>query len=684
MKTPVDLFAEATLYEALVGAMIYESKYFPTHGHVRHAPSSRNRIRTQLHTYDALANYDQWKNAKRYQAGVVKAAFDRVKSDFKRALLDATQGYRAKKYNANEMKVLSKVAFDNAYTSAYALGLRAAGLTRLSMGQKTATSGPTMDPHDKEWLKSSVAHERRYWNEFVSSIISGSIDAKWRAFTMEQRVEFYVRTLDHVYETARVVGHPVHTIFYWTLHPAEHCIAESAWLVTDQGLLTMKEAAKTMQCRVATGMTNGLGNIRKVISKGHQPVLCITTHLGYHLEGTNEHRIVIYDVATKNLAWKTLGQIKRGDLLVMTRGQFDRYGAGRHIDPEIAELLGFIEGNGYYWHEKHATRKTPRQILGYLLDRRDMDLWTRYNDALLRNGMETFRANNYSGSNHVLNIRTGKLSTIKTLRLLGAKSGFSEVIRAFSPDSLAAYLRGLFEADGSCGRRKTDTKLISISVCFSSAKETFIRDIQMALFSLGILSRIYKQTGNTNFKQNRTLWTLKILGGANLVRFIERINFASRRKRLQLREVHEKETRGDTFPVHEKKRASVGQLIEMNVKNHKIQEWLTSDIHFARAVTLKKLKPREVYDVLDSSTHTFSANGFLVHNCDGCIMLADNSPYTRETLPAVPRSGATQCLANCKCELRVVTPSNTNQWDQIRKQGNRNILLAKLKSLKRR
>ena len=40
-------------------------------------------------------------------------------------------------------------------------------------------------------------------------------------------------------------------------------------------------------------------------------------------------------------------------------------------------------------------------------------------------------------------------------------------------------------------------------------------------------------------------------------------------------------------------------------------------------------------------------------NCGDCIDLAMNSPYTPDTLPTTPRAGATKCLSNCMCRLRI-------------------------------
>jgi hypothetical protein len=39
-------------------------------------------------------------------------------------------------------------------------------------------------------------------------------------------------------------------------------------------------------------------------------------------------------------------------------------------------------------------------------------------------------------------------------------------------------------------------------------------------------------------------------------------------------------------------------------------------------------------------------------HCDDCIRFAAGSPYTKKTLPAVPRDGTSKCLSYCQCQLR--------------------------------
>lgn len=69
-------------------------------------------------------------------------------------------------------------------------------------------------------------------------------------------------------------------------------------------------------------------------------------------------------------------------------------------------------------------------------------------------------------------------------------------------------------------------------------------------------------------------------------------------------------------------------------------------------------------------------------NCGGCQLLRDNSPYTRETLPTTPRAGATPCIYNCKCKLRIAIPKSIEQWQATKAKRNRDAIARKLQRLK--
>ena len=54
-------------------------------------------------------------------------------------------------------------------------------------------------------------------------------------------------------------------------------------------------------------------------------------------------------------------------------------------------------------------------------------------------------------------------------------------------------------------------------------------------------------------------------------------------------------------------------------------------------------------------------------HCSDCVEWAANSPYTPETLPAVPRDGTSQCKSNCKCYLDIDFPEEVETPDRSTK-----------------
>ena len=63
-----------------------------------------------------------------------------------------------------------------------------------------------------------------------------------------------------------------------------------------------------------------------------------------------------------------------------------------------------------------------------------------------------------------------------------------------------------------------------------------------------------------------------------------------------------------------------------------------------------------IFDAGKVSSHPPLTIFYWVHSadkkvCPECLLLGRFSPYTRDTLPTTPRSGASRCLSNCRCKL---------------------------------
>ena len=70
--------------------------------------------------------------------------------------------------------------------------------------------------------------------------------------------------------------------------------------------------------------------------------------------------------------------------------------------------------------------------------------------------------------------------------------------------------------------------------------------------------------------------------------------------------------------------------------------------------------------------------------CESCEYLAANSPYSKRTLPTVPRSGLTQCLSNCRDRLLVRVVSQDEALALHESSPARSTHISRLRAIKRR
>jgi ribonucleoside-diphosphate reductase alpha chain len=140
------------------------------------------------------------------------------------------------------------------------------------------------------------------------------------------------------------------------------------------------------------------------------------------------------------------------------------------------------------------------------------------------------------------------------------------------------FLQALFE-DAQSGN----------SVRIESARSSFLKQVQMLLLNFGIFSRVYKnqeektsmaQSGNSLY--TRDLYELEI-SGVNLINYINSIGFISEGKNAKLTEIFNN-TEGNASWT-----ASVDKIEYMGKE--------------------------DVYDLVEPSTHSFVADGIVVHNC---------------------------------------------------------------------
>jgi ribonucleoside-diphosphate reductase alpha chain len=183
------------------------------------------------------------------------------------------------------------------------------------------------------------------------------------------------------------------------------------------------------------------------------------------------------------------------------------------------------------------------------------------------------------------------------LGVLPVKSALKEVpdsIYRMPKDAVVGFLRGLFSADGTVGYVKNKSAYIRLT----SKSKLLLEGVQILLINLGIFSKIYNRA---------------------------------------------RPTRKDIFPEYERKDgtrvkySSDGVLYELEIAKDQVSSYL-GDIGFIgnlhekklsllkgktyyrqkyqdRVLSVEAVGEEVVYDVTEPHTHSFIANGIVVHNC---------------------------------------------------------------------
>jgi hypothetical protein len=160
--------------------------------------------------------------------------FKQTQDKFRAELLAAYRGYVSHK-NLVLFRVSSRETFEKYYRKAYSLGT--SSHIRYTLGQQ-----------DNQWIKKAVNTETAYWNKFLSQMSGGVTRHK-----PEDRIEFYVETLEAVYHAGKVAALPFRMLISWEVQvEAEHCksclLLEKSGPYTKTTLPTTPRAGDT-QCR---------------------------------------------------------------------------------------------------------------------------------------------------------------------------------------------------------------------------------------------------------------------------------------------------------------------------------------------------------------------------------------------------------------------------------------------------
>jgi intein/homing endonuclease len=384
------------------------------------------------------------------------------------------------------------------------------------------------------------------------------------------------------------------------------CVVPGTRVGTEAGIIKIEDAA------------NGLVATHGVVSATHRqpesPVATITTARGYELTGTYDHPIKLSDGSFCNLI-DTDGSVVQ---LARPMGSSEDYtlrwtelGVGHSVTctPDLAEWMGYFLGDGSYTH----------RVLDFAFDGQDTDVIERVlelTETIFGITMYTRVSGSKGGG---INARKGckELSDVlvrmgliepKSRGYYGRTYRVPEMVWRSSEKTRQAFLRGLFEADGSVGYKSST----SFNVRFFAKDSGFTKDVQLLLLSLGITSTRRLQIKRQNGKEYPgTEMSLRV---QESVVFAESVGFIGERKNSRL-EYWLDRSRNSTHA---------------NAKPLVFEDTVVS-------VEPCGLSP--TYNLTIEGENTFDANGIYTHNTEEEALVAGENtsfPEWTETIHTCP------------------------------------------------
>ena len=379
---------------------------------------------------------------------------------------------------------------------------------------------------------------------------------------------------------------------------------------------------------------------------GDKPVFRVTTKSGRVVRCTEGHRFLTAS------GWSKLRDLVPGRAVAVPRRYEVPASVRREMTPGQAVLLGWLIGDGHLGGSASLTVATAAEAnLAKRLAAFEFGLSPtikpeRASTSALRVVMTT---GTMCGA--------GKNPLTRWLRELGAwkKTGTEKrvpsQIGAESDGVVAAFLRGLFHADGCLTRGATSSR---VTVKLATISEGLARDVQHLLLRFGINAILSCDRRNIGGYRTRTtaLWTLLLMQRDAVLAFMERIGFLGDKHARALAKIEPAKKNDaaqfDRIPLevnshvrmlrsdHRLSHAALGwrdqgkmmsrstcAKIAERLENDFLDALAFSDVLWDPIVSVEPQGVEAVYDLTVGDLHNFCVDDIVTHNSGAIEQEAD-------------------------------------------------------------
>ncbi len=441
------------------------------------------------------------------------------------------------------------------------------------------------------------------------------------------------------------------------------CLTADTLVTTNRGLVRLGEIGDVYGDRwqdldLTVSTDEGPRQATKFFVNGEEPTRRIRTDGGYTVQGTLTHRVKVVDPATGLWKWKRLADIAPGDVLpVQMRTLVGEpctvplpvidqayYAGDRHVrvpdsvTAELAELVGYFMGDG----SLHAK--------GIRLCVADTDLDVAEHLGVLSKDL--------FGIEPVVRSQEGyqelTLSSVRLARWWQA-AGFakglpsadhsgkgwvprvpSAILEANDPVVYGAFLRGLFEADGT---------VLEGVPSLSTAHESFAAEVRTLLLTQGLATT----TRQTVSGWGGPIFQVRLRNVDHALNFSELIGFIGQRKDRLVAELEPEQSAkkdyvflpsgawAELVPANHparnavmlslRKHGGVPRMLASRLFEETLDEGLGAALGylFERVATNDDGGVQPTFDLSVPDNVTYVANGMVSHNTIGLMMDCDTT-----------------------------------------------------------
>ncbi len=367
------------------------------------------------------------------------------------------------------------------------------------------------------------------------------------------------------------------------------CVTGDTRIHTNRGLVQARELFDNeSEINVAVDGRFGLGQATtpstRVFMTGVKPVFRLQTQEGYFVRATADHKFMT------PRGWVQLNKLQAGDEIHVTNRK-GGFGAAGSL--ELGRVLGWLVGDG--------TIRRDEAVLSFFGEEKQelAPMFAEHVNALVspltKNPTRTYPV----GIGQVMERDEARVSSAR-LRQVAEQYGLTETKHRV-PEAVfqgsevmqRGFLQALFTADGSF----QDGGVKGASVRLAANQIELLEGVQQLLGNFGIASRIYRNRRDAGYRmmpdsnrEPKAYWCEAqhelVISKQNMTVFADEIGFMMDYKQAGLEDYI---SRGKRGPYAERFVATVESITPDGIE--------------------------EVFDLTESITHSFVANGLVVHNC---------------------------------------------------------------------